>query len=58
MKNAAALVWLGLVFAGVVGWFMNIVKVFGLWSSDITTELIIRLVGIPIPFIGAIAGYF
>lgn len=43
---------------GLVGWIWNIVKIFGLWGAAIGTELVIRLVGVIVAPLGAIAGYF
>ncbi|WP_417623161.1 hypothetical protein [Parasphingorhabdus sp.] len=40
------------------GWFMNVLKLFNLPWDTFTGEMLIRLVGIPVPFIGAIAGWF
>ena len=54
---ATMLGFIALLVAGVVGWIMNIVKVFWSMGGDIDAELIIRIVGIPIAFIGAVAGY-
>lgn len=42
----------------IIGWIMNVFTIFTLWAGDVTAELIIRLVGVPVPFIGAIAGWF
>lgn len=56
--NFMALVWIVLIIAGAIGWVWNIIKLFSLFSADLTAELFIRIVGVFIPFIGAIAGYF
>ena len=40
------------------GWVANIVKIFGMWGASFTTELIIRLLGVFIAPLGAVAGYF
>ncbi len=53
----AFLISLIIILAFIGGWIANIVKVFGLFAGGVTAELIIRLVGIPIPVIGAVAGY-
>lgn len=43
-----------------VGWIMNIVAVFHMATSDtpLTTLFILRIVGIVIPPLGAIVGFF
>lgn len=40
------------------GWVANIIKVFGLWAAPVTAEIIVRLIGVVFPPLGAIAGYF
>ena len=61
-KQTAALIWvlfwIVVIIAGVVGWVLNLIQLFGMWSQEITTELVIRIIGVPIPIIGAIAGWF
>jgi hypothetical protein len=49
--------FIAILIAAAVGWIMNIIKVFWSMGGDIDAELIIRIVGIPIAFIGAVAGY-
>lgn len=49
-----SLTWL----ASLYGWIANIVSLFGLWAEPINGEFVLRLVGVPLFFIGAIAGYF
>lgn len=41
-----------------IGWVMNIVEVFGSNFSVITGELILRVIGIFLPFIGGVVGWF
>lgn len=44
-------------FFGVVGWFLNIYKLFGMTITPITMELIIRVIGLFTP-VGCVIGYF
>lgn len=55
-KLFGAVVGCALVGAGVWGWVWNIIKVFSV--SELGTEFILRVVGIFLPIIGAIYGYF
>ena len=49
-----SVLWLVLV----IGWILNLVKIFSLELGDtITVEVIMRIVGIIIPFFGGIYGY-
>ncbi|MEJ5084930.1 hypothetical protein [Brucella pseudogrignonensis] len=48
------------ILAAIGGWIANLFKVFGLLVAqgvDLTGELVVRVIGIVIPIIGAIAGY-
>ena len=49
-----AVLYVLLVFAGSVGWVMNIVKIF---SAPDLYWLVGRVIGVFIPIIGAFAGY-
>ena len=55
---AVVLAWLMILLAAAVGWVMNIWAIFTMSWETITGELIIRLVGVPVALIGAVAGYF
>lgn len=47
-------IWLVLI----VGWILNLSKVLSLETGDIiTVEVIMRIIGIIIPFVGGIYGY-
>lgn len=51
---------LGLVMAlvylvGIIGFVLNIVKIF---SGGPVMELVLRIIGVVIPIVGAVAGYF
>ena len=44
--------------AAIVGWVSNIVKIFGLdFSSDVTTEVVLRIVGVVMAPLGVVMGY-
>lgn len=45
----------GLLIAAIVGWILNIVDVAH--ASEFTVLVILRIVGIFIPIIGAVLGY-
>lgn len=47
-----------LSLAAVYGWIANIVKLFVMSWADLTGLLLVRIAGIPIPLIGAVAGWF
>ena len=49
---------LAVFVAAIAGWIMNIFSIFNMMASDISAELIIRLVGVVVLPIGIIAGYF
>ena len=47
-----------LVFvAAIIGWVMNLVQVISMTSDTLTVLLALKIVGIIVPFIGAILGY-
>lgn len=63
--NTALIAWIVFCVATgisiVIGWVINIIDVIDIVASGIevaTVELILRVVGIPIPILGAIMGYF
>lgn len=41
---------------GVIGWFLNVYKLFGMTLTPITLELIIRIIGVFSP-VGCVVGY-
>jgi hypothetical protein len=43
---------------GAVGWVWNIVKLIGMGLDPITGLLIVRAIGIFVPPVGAVVGYF
>lgn len=47
-----------LLAAAIIGWGMNIYKIFTMSWDVLTVELIIRIVGVPVAIIGAVAGWF
>jgi hypothetical protein len=46
------------LLAGGIGWVWNIVKIVGSDFGQITGLLIIRIIGVFLPPLGAIVGYF
>lgn len=61
LKLSFAIVWLVTLFsafiAGVIGWGMNIATLFS--GADMAWgEIVVRAIGIPLPIIGSVAGYF
>ena len=51
---------LGLTVLGafLVGWVLNLVTLFSMsWTSDVIGMLIVRTVGVFVPFIGGVVGY-
>lgn len=46
-----------LLIAGMGGWIANIVKLAGMHFEPITTILVIRVVGIFVPPVGAVMGF-
>ena len=41
-----------------VGWGLNIVKLVGMDFATITGLLVLRVIGVVVPFVGGIVGYF
>jgi hypothetical protein len=55
---ARALFVFSILLAAIYGWIANIITIFGLTITDSIGEIIVRVIGVFIPFIGAILGYF
>lgn len=55
-----ALVYIGLIFAAFIGWAMNLIEVINMAfdSSPLTSEFVIRIVGVPVAILGAVLGWF
>lgn len=49
---------LSIFLAALIGWVFNLIHIFTMSWGAITGELLIRVIGVPIPIIGAIAGWF
>lgn len=47
-----------LAIACLVGWVMNIIALVGILSGPITAMFVARIVGIPVPPLGAVLGLF
>jgi hypothetical protein len=63
MKRQNLFTWLGAIYlivglAGVVGWVMNIVDIANSDFDNITGMLVIRVIGVFVPPLGAVLGYF
>ncbi|MDG4856408.1 hypothetical protein [Mesorhizobium sp. WSM4982] len=63
MKTAAisVLLYLAIIIAVVYGWVANLIAVIQAAQHpgiEITTMLVLRVIGIPVPVLGAILGYF
>ena len=60
MKNGYTIIELLMAMVGLflgIGWLINIYKVVGMFSSDVTAELILRVVGIFVVPFGGIMGW-
>ena len=42
---------------GVIGWFLNVYKLFGMTLAPITIGIVIRIIGVFSP-VGCVVGYF
>lgn len=58
MNAFAGLVGLTFVIAAIVGWVMNIIAIFNMTAATPVGWVVGRIVGVFVPFIGAIVGYF
>lgn len=49
-----------LFLAAIAGWIMNLVSVIGsaIANDPLTAGFIVRIIGVPVPVIGAIMGWF
>lgn len=45
----------GLAF--LIGWILNIIQIFGAWSSGVTVGIILKMVGVVFFPLGGILGY-
>lgn len=46
------------VAAVLIGWVLNLIDLIGMIGQEISTEFILRIVGVPIVPLGSIMGYF
>ena len=53
----AALIWLAILCAAAYGWVMNIVQLYHSSFSEITGQLILRVIGIFVAPLGSVMGY-
>jgi len=49
---------IGIVLAGIYGWIMNIIELVGFESLVFSGKIIVAVIGIFVPPIGAIMGLF
>lgn len=49
--------WFLMVLGGFVGWCMNVVAVYYTDFSTVEGYEILRCIGIPVPFLGAVLGW-
>lgn len=54
----AYLIVIGISIAGCVGWVMNIVTVVHTCCAPVTGMLVVRVIGIFVPPLGAVIGFF
>ncbi len=52
------LAYLVLILVPMIGWMMNLNVLIAMIGQEISTEFILRLVGVPLMPLGAIMGYF
>lgn len=58
LSFGAALLLIGVLILALIGWILNIATVFSSpWVAETAGMLIVRVIGIIIPFIGAVIGY-
>lgn len=59
MSNTVATIWIMSFLVIVMGWIINIVKIFDHgFDSGVTIEVAFRIIGVFMAPIGAIMGYF
>lgn len=54
----AVYLYLIVIVGFLIGWVMNIVKLFSVPFDHLSAELALRIVGIPVGVIGAVYGWF
>lgn len=59
MKLFAVLMVIATMLVSAIGWVLNLIKVIDLFvnHAEVGTTLIVRVIGVPIPIIGAIVGW-
>ena len=58
MRGVFTIFCLLLLGLGAAGWGLNLVKIFHSTLWPLTGELVIRIIGVFVVFIGAIVGFF
>lgn len=51
------IIYFVVMVAGIIGWVLNLVKIFGSDFSDITGLLVLRIIGAFVAPLGAVLGY-
>jgi hypothetical protein len=58
MKAFTGLVFISAAIALLIGWVMNVIALFGLTLESPLGWIIGRVIGVFIPFVGGVLGYF
>ena len=53
----SAIAFISIILAGFLGCILNIITLLSSYETLAQNEFIIRLIGVPIPIIGAVMGY-
>jgi hypothetical protein len=51
------LLYVALIVGGIVGYVKNIIQVFEMADAGITGMFVLKVIGVVIPFLGAVLGY-
>lgn len=54
----AVIAWVALAIFTLIGWFMNLFAIFGSINDEITTLMILRIVGLIVVPLGVLLGWF
>lgn len=57
ITGLALVAWIGFVLALIYGWVCNLIDIIG-WTGTVTGEFIVRVIGVFVPIIGAVMGWF
>jgi hypothetical protein len=56
--NIGILIYAALMIGGVIGWVLNIVDIVHADFDNVTGMLVLRIIGVFVPPLGAVLGYF